>query len=175
MARQEIDFYDFGPRVFHLWGEQWMLLAAGDNAPGKFNIMTVGWGSLGIMWGKPFALAVVRPSRHTYGFMNEADTFTLSAFSPEYRDALLMCGTKSGRDTDKVAESGLTPIASTKVAAPGFDEAELIIECRKIYFDDFKPAQFLAPEIEGNYGGSDYHRMFFGEVLAIRGEEKYRR
>jgi flavin reductase (DIM6/NTAB) family NADH-FMN oxidoreductase RutF len=156
-----------------LWNEQWLLLASGENAPGKFNIMTVGWGSLGTMWAKPFALAVVRPSRHTYGFMNDSDTFTLSAFPPAYRDALLMCGTKSGRDTNKVAESGLTPIASTRVEAPGFEEADLIIECKKIYFDDFKPAQFLAPEIEDTYGGSDYHRMFFGEVLAIRGEEKY--
>jgi flavin reductase (DIM6/NTAB) family NADH-FMN oxidoreductase RutF len=92
--------------------------------------MTVAWGSMGVMWGKPFAQVVVRPVRYTFEFMEQYDSFTLCAFPAEYRQTLLMLGTKSGRDGDKIAESGLTPVVSANVAAPGFAEAELIVELR---------------------------------------------
>jgi hypothetical protein len=94
-----------------------MLLMCGDYGIGHYNAMTVGWGSLGTMWGRPFVQVVVRPSRYTYEFMEQYDTFTLGAFPEEYRDAMLLLGTKSGRDGDKIGESGLTPIASVQVAA----------------------------------------------------------
>lgn len=129
--------------------------------------MTVAWGSLGAMWNKPFVQVVVRPVRYTYEFMERYDTFTLCAFPEAYRKALSLLGSKSGRDSDKIAESGLTPIPSTKVTAPGFAEADLIVECRKIYWDDFDPAHFLLPEIAQNYPQKDYHRVYFGEIVAI--------
>lgn len=75
---------------------------------------------------------------------------------------------------DKAAACGFTPIASSKIAAPGIEQAELILECRKIYFDDIAPARFLDPTIEKNYGGKDYHRLYTGEVVAISGTEAYR-
>ena len=156
-----------------LWAEQWMLLTAGDFAAGHFNTMTVAWGSLGTMWGRPFAQVVVRPVRYTYGFMEQYDTFTLSAFPAEFEPALRLLGTKSGRDGDKIAEAGLTPIASTQVASPAFDEAELIVECRKMYADDLDPACFLDPEIDRSYPNKDYHRFYFGEVVAIHGQDHY--
>ena len=68
---------------------------------------------------------------------------------------------------------GLTPIESSKVEAPGFDQAELIIECRKVYYDDLEPAHFLDASILDNYPKKDFHRMYFGEILAIRGTDKY--
>jgi flavin reductase (DIM6/NTAB) family NADH-FMN oxidoreductase RutF len=136
--------------------------------------MTVAWGSLGTMWGRPFAQIVVRFSRHTFGFTEQFDTFTLCALPGELKPALQLLGTKSGRDGDKIGEAGLTPIPSTSVAAPGFAEAELIVECRKIYWDDMNPAHFLDPDIEKNYRNRDYHRIYFGEVLAITGAPKYR-
>ncbi|MBN1349912.1 flavin reductase [candidate division KSB1 bacterium] len=163
---------------FHLkpadiWANQWLLLTAGDFRLGQFNTMTVGWGSFGVMWGKPFAQVVVRPTRYTYRFMERYETFTLTAFPAELQKALELLGSKSGRYSDKIAESGLTPIASHVVAAPGFSEAELIIECKKIYWDDFKPAQFLVPEIERNYPQKDYHRIYFGEIVALSGSSRY--
>jgi len=163
----------FVSQNYHLWEHQWLLLTGGDFSTGRFNSMTVGWGSFGCMWGKPFALAVVRPTRHTYQFMEQHDSFTLCAFPPELRPALQIMGTRSGRDTDKVALSGLTLVASECVAAPAFAEAELVVECRKIYWDDIKPDHFLDPDIERHYPRKDYHRMYFGEILTIRGVEKY--
>ncbi len=171
MSRQAIPFNDFTARPHHLWAEQWLLLTSGDFAAGHFNTMTVGWGSLGVMWGKPFAQVVVRPVRYTYEFVERYDTFTLCAFSKAYRKALSLLGSRSGRDGDKIAASGLTPAASTMVAAPSFAEAELVLECRKMYWQDLDAAHFLDPEIGGNYPQKDYHRVYFGEILAIWGAE----
>lgn len=149
-----------------------MLLAAGDGR--SYNVMTVAWGSLGVMWDKPFAMVVVRPTRHTRGFIDAGDSFTLSAFSEEHREKLSYCGSHSGRDGDKVKASGLSPVASRKVSVPSFEEAELVIECRKIYFDDFAPQNFLADYIHEKYPQRDYHRMYFGEIVSIEGTSKYR-
>ena len=157
-----------------LWDNQWLLLTTGDFAERKFNTMTVGWGSFGVMWSRPFAQVVVRPTRYTFEFMNKYDTFTLTAFPEKHRKALQLLGSQSGRDLDKITKAGLTPIASAKIPSPAFREAELIIECQKIYWDDFKPANFLLPEIEKKYPEQDYHRIYFGEILAIQGIDIYR-
>jgi flavin reductase (DIM6/NTAB) family NADH-FMN oxidoreductase RutF len=105
--------------------------------------------------------------------MERYDTFTLCGFPQEYQNALALLGSKSGRDGDKIAEAGLNPIASSGIAAPGFEEADLIVECRKIYWDDFEPTQFLDPMIESNYPLKDYHRMYFGEIVSISGIKSY--
>lgn len=173
MQRKEILFADFNISILKAWADDWFLLTAGENAPGKFNTMTVAWGSLGVMWGKPFAQVVLRPSRYTREFIEGFESFTLSAFPPEHRSLLNFCGSRSGRDVDKVKETGLTPIPSTQVEAPGFHEAELILECRKIYHDQFKPAHFLADYIKECYPALDYHFVYFGEILAIRGVAEY--
>jgi flavin reductase (DIM6/NTAB) family NADH-FMN oxidoreductase RutF len=173
MKRSEISFDKFSAPVFKSWGSDWFLLTSGCFKSGKFNTMTVAWGSFGVMWQKPFAMVVVRPSRHTYAFMEKFETFTLSAFPSEFKKVLNFCGVKSGKDMDKIKEAGITPIPSLKVEAPGFDEAELIIECRKNYFDDFRPKHFMDASIEGNYPGRDYHRVYFGEIVAISGVGKY--
>ena len=169
MTRRLIPIDEFTVPIHALWNDQWFLLTCGDFAKGHYNTMTVAWGSLGIMWGKPFAQVVVRPVRYTYEFMEQYETFTLSAFPDKYRKTLSALGSTSGRDSDKIAASGLTPIASSLVAAPGFDEAELILECRKIYWQDMDPTHFLDPKIEDQYPQKDYHRTYFGEVLAIWG------
>ncbi len=137
--------------------------------------MAVGWGGLGNMWGKPFAHVVVRPSRYTHEFMEKYDTFTICAFPEKYREAVQHLGAKSGRHSDKIAESGLTPIASSKIAAPGFGEAELILECRQIYRDEFDPRGFLDKDIDKNYPLKDYHSIFYGEVLALFGVKSFLR
>ena len=174
MTRTPIPFDELLVKTHHLWDKQWLLLTSGDFSAGRFNTMTVGWGSLGTMWGRPFAQVVVRPIRYTYQFVEEHDTFTLCAFPEDCRSALQLLGTKSGRDVDKIAEAGLTPIASTRIAAPGFAEAELIIECRKIYWDDLDPARFLNPDIKRHYPQKAYHRIYFGQIVAIWGERSYR-
>jgi len=173
MERHPISQNDFVIHPHHAWANQWLLLTAGDFHTGKFNTMTVGWGSFGTMWGKPFAQVVVRPIRYTYEFMNAYDTFTLCALPESQKKILQICGSKSGRHVNKMLEAGLTPIASSQVAAPGFAEAELIVECRKMYWDDLEPSRFLDPAINANYPAQDYHRIYFGEIVAICGIEKY--
>lgn len=154
-------------RIIHLWDKQWLLLTAGDFHQNIFNTMTVAWGSFGVMWNKPFAQVVVRPTRFTFEFMQKYKTFTLCAFPGEYKKALSLLGSRSGRDSDKIKESGLTPKASQRVAAPCFAEASMTVECNKIYWQDFEPAHFIPTEIEKNYPRKDYHRVYFGEIVAI--------
>ncbi|NMB68282.1 MAG: flavin reductase family protein [Chloroflexi bacterium] len=145
----------------------WLLLTAGDFSAGRFNAMTVSWGSLGVIWNKPFAQVVVRPQRYTFQFLEQYPTFTLCAFPRQFRKALSLLGSRSGRDGDKIAASGLTPIPAAVAAAPVYAEASLAIECRKLYWQDLDPTHFLDPAIQANYPHNDYHRAFFGEILAV--------
>ncbi len=173
MERRIIDPKEFISSSSGLWSKQWLLLTSGDFKSNKYNTMTVGWGSIGTMWNKPFAQVVVRPTRFTYEFMEKYDTFTLTAFPEKFKDQLKYLGTVSGRSENKILKSGLTVISSEKVSAPSFEEAELIIECKKIYWDDLKPGNFIDNTIEGSYPEKDYHRIYFGEILSINGIEKY--
>ena len=174
--RFDIPPLDFAVRPHYIFSKQSMLLTAGDYAAGKFNAMTIGDGSFGIMWGKPFALVIVRPSRYTYEFMETYPSFTLCAFGPAHAPALKLLGSKSGRDGDKITESGLTVAASSLVAAPCFREAELVVECRKTYWDDLDPNHILTPkwEVDSYYPSGNFHRVYFGEVLAVHGIVPYR-
>jgi flavin reductase (DIM6/NTAB) family NADH-FMN oxidoreductase RutF len=168
-----IDIKKFTVQAYGLFEEQWMLLTSGDFAIRQYNTMTISWGALGVMWNRPFAQVVVRPVRHTYQFMEAYETFTLTAFPRQYHKALSLLGTRSGRDGDKIADAGLTPTASSAVAAPCFAEAELVIECQKIYWQDFNPVHFLDPEINRNYPARDFHRIYYGEIVAVRGVDRF--
>ena len=174
MTRQPIPIDAFRVRARHIWHKGWFLLTAGDFAAGHFNTMTVSWGGFGTMWDKPFVQVVVRPGRYTYEFMQRYGTFTLCAFPAKYRKALDLLGSKSGRDGDKIAEAGLTPEVSTVVTAPSFVEAELAVECRKIYWQDLDPSHFVDAAIHANYPQKDYHRVYYGQIVAITGSDQYR-
>ena len=147
---------------FTLVGKDWMLITAGSED--GFNTMTGAWGGMGILWGKQVCFCVIRPTRHTYGFMEKSGLFTLAFFEERYRDILTYCGSKSGRDVDKVTETGLTPVFSN--GAVYFGEARLVLVCRKIYYQDIVPDHFLDPGIDGFYPLKDYHRMYVGEITA---------
>ena len=165
---------EFNANPFRLFEKQWFLLTAGDFSSGKFNTMTVSWGYIGEMWGFPSAVTVVRPQRYTLEFLRQCDSFTLSAFSEEYRDALKLCGAKSGRELDKIAAAGLTPEASGTVSAPTFKEAELVLECRQVYQGKFVPEGFSGARIpETIYPNGDYHLVFAGEITRISGISKF--
>jgi flavin reductase (DIM6/NTAB) family NADH-FMN oxidoreductase RutF len=175
MQRSDIQPEDLSILPVDLWNRKWLLLAAGDFRSGDWNCMTVGWGGIGAMWAKPFALVVVRPTRYTFEVMERSSGFTLCAFPEAFRKKLSWCGSHSGRDGSKARETGFTPIVSRFVAAPSFDEAELILECRKTYFGDLDPVHFLDPSTETHYPKKDYHRMYFGEIAAASGSAEYSR
>jgi flavin reductase (DIM6/NTAB) family NADH-FMN oxidoreductase RutF len=148
---------------FKLIGAEWMLVTAGNKE--SFNMMTASWGGFGVLWSKNVCFIFIRPTRYTYGFIEKSDTYTLSFFDPKYKSVLNLCGTKSGRECDKVKETGISP-AETKSGSIYFMEARLVIECRKIYCQDLEPANFLDPEIASNYPEKDYHRMYVGEIIS---------
>jgi flavin reductase (DIM6/NTAB) family NADH-FMN oxidoreductase RutF len=173
IVRRPLDPASLRVRIHDLFCNRWLLLCAGDFTLGRYNAMTVSWGSLGTMWNKPFAQVVVRPQRHTRGYLEEFGTFTLCAFRPALRPALELLGSQSGRDGNKIAASGLTPVAASAVGAPVFAEADLAIECRKIYWQDMDPRGFAAPWVAANYPAGDFHRVYFGEIVAVQGTEAY--
>lgn len=151
--------------AFRLIGKDWMLITAGtaDN----WNTMTASWGAFGELWFKPAAFIFIRPQRHTLTFVEEQPVFTLSFFDNAYKKALSFCGSHSGRDCDKADETGLTPF-STEGGSVAFEEARLILECRKLYVQDLQPGGFLDDTLDAKcYPQKDYHRMFVGEVLNV--------
>jgi flavin reductase (DIM6/NTAB) family NADH-FMN oxidoreductase RutF len=151
--------------VFKLLDKDWMLITAGHLE--HYNTMTASWGHMGIMWNLPVAMAWVRPQRYTFEFTEQYSDFTLSFFSEEHRKALQFCGSRSGRDFDKAAETGLTPVA-TEAGNVFFQEARLVMECRKIYSDDLKKEQFILPEVaQKHYAKGDFHRFYMGEIMNV--------
>jgi flavin reductase (DIM6/NTAB) family NADH-FMN oxidoreductase RutF len=164
---------EFSGSPFERIDSQWMLITAGDveNDKANWNTMTASWGGLGVLWNKDVAFIFIRPSRRTFGFANDSSVFTLSFFDEAFRPALNLCGEKSGRDTDKAAAAGLTPVFFQSTGVKGaisFNEAREILFCKKIYSQDLDPALFLDASIEKNYNGNDYHRLFIGEILAYK-------
>jgi flavin reductase (DIM6/NTAB) family NADH-FMN oxidoreductase RutF len=154
---------DITDNTFKLIGSDWMLITAGSID--SYNTMTASWGGFGVLWQKDICWCVIRPQRYTYQFIEKADNFTLSFFEAKYRAALNICGSKSGRDINKATETGLTPIAGELTGTTAFEEARLIIECRKLYYQDLDPSHFLDPEIETMYPIQDYHRMYIGQII----------
>ena len=149
---------------FELIGKDWFLLTAGTEDAG-FNFMTCSWGAMGVLWNKPAVTCYVRHSRHTFGFMEQGDTFTLSFFGQEQRKALGFAGSHSGRDCDKLAQTGLHPV--TLEGGVSFEEAKLTLVCKKRFAADLSPEEMPAEIAEAFYADHDVHRMYFGEIIAV--------
>ncbi len=157
----EIAPLELSENVFRLIGEDWMLITAGTRE--HCNTMTASWGGFGVLWHRPVAYCVVRPTRMTYEFLEAGDTFTLSFFPEECREALQVCGSRSGRDGDKIADAGITPVED-KPGMVYFREARLVLECRKVYLHDIQPQGFADPALADFYPNRDYHRLYVGEI-----------
>ncbi len=149
---------------FQSIGDDWMLITAGNKD--KFNTMTASWGAVGILWNKPIAICFIRPTRYTFEFAIQVDVFTLSFFNESNKSILNFCGSRSGRNVDKIKTTGLKPLLSENGGIT-YEQARLCIECKKIYYDDLNPEHFLKPDTDDKfYPNKDYHRMFIGEILA---------
>ena len=131
----------------------------------KMNSMTIGWGGLGVLWGKdrPVVTVYVEKRRYTHQFMEENEYFTVEAFDKDYDDVLKYLGTVSGRDEDKIKGSGLT-LKMTDLGTPAFEEGKLILECRKIYGAPFNPEGFgdVPKEV---YSDRPLHSVYIGEIV----------
>ena len=158
----ELDPSEITGNVFDRIGKEWMLITAGK--PEKYNTMTASWGAVGVMWGKPSATCYIRKSRFTKEFVDAGEYFTLTVLKDGHRQALNTLGSKSGRDMDKMHESGLTPVFVE--GQPTFEEAELVLICRKRGVTDIAPDD-MAQEVQDKwYGDHDYHTMYIGEIVA---------
>lgn len=166
-------------KIFELFDKQWAIVTAGAMA--HYNSCTVSWGSLGNIWGRaghscPIVTVYVHPARYTSEFLRDSDIFAVSFYPESCRKALSYIGSHSGRDGDKVAAAGLTPVVMGQGVT--FREANLTFLCKKLYQHQFSKDD-LAPEIQAYYaaapqvypdfqGGWQPHIVFVGEITDVR-------
>ena len=148
---KQIDAQQIPGNIIKMLTNDWMLVTSGNEA--KFNVMTAGWGGLGVFYNKPVAFCFINTAHYTYQLMEANDTYTFSFYTEAYREALQYCGSHSGKDTDKVKGSGLTPI-TTPSGAKSFSEAWMIIECKKL----------VAQPLQRDDINS---QMYIGEILNV--------
>lgn len=161
---KQIEINEFSENPFKLIGSDWMLITAKKGE--KTNMMTASWGGVGILWNKPVATIYVRPQRYTKEFIDNEEYFSLCVLPEEYRQILNYCGTKSGRDEDKIAETKLTIDESEK--APIFKESRLVLICKKLYAQDLTEQSFIDKSlVEKNYQAKDFHTMYIAEIEKI--------
>jgi len=145
-----------------------LLVAQGRN--GKPNAMTIGWATVGSIWGLPMFVVLVRPSRYTYGLLNENGDFTVNVMPDGMKDVVTYCGTVSGRDRDKFAEKGLTATPGLQANAPIIAESLIAYECRTVLTNEVLPDRLAASIKESSYPSGDFHRVYFGKILCVQGE-----
>ena len=133
---------------------------------GVTNTMTIAWGNLGFMWGKPVFTAMVRPSRFTYQCLEQSGEFTVSIPLKDMSKALGICGSQSGRDGNKLAAANLTTTPGKKISTPVITDCGLHYECKVVYKQEMIPEQLTTDLQEKWYGQGNYHTLFFGEILA---------
>ena len=154
--------------AFDLIGEGWMLVTAGNKE--KFNTMTASWGGIGWLWNKPVAFVFIRPERYTHDFIERGNRLTLSFYKEEHRSILQFCGTKSGRDVDKVKETGLKPV-QLESGAMTFEQARLTLDCRKLFKSPMAAANFIDKSIlekwYGNQPGGSLHDVYVVEIEGV--------
>lgn len=164
---KELKVSELKDNMFDAIGHEWMLVTAGT--PEKFNMMTASWGGVGVLWAKPVAFIFIRPERYTYEFIENGDGVTLSFLGEEHKGIHSICGARSGRDIDKVEVTGLNPFV-TAGGNIGYEQARMVLECRKLYADMIDPENFIDKSLVSRwYGGEhgNFHKMYVLEIEHI--------
>ena len=159
---KEISAKQIDGNLIDLISNEWMLISAGDKA--GYNMMTASWGFLGEMWGSDCAVAVIRPQRYTMQFVDSCEYYALSFYGSN-KDIHKICGKMSGRDVDKTELTGLTPVFDNNTVY--FNEARLVIICKKQYVQEMSEDFFIDKEPLKWYGDKDYHKMIFGKIERV--------
>jgi flavin reductase (DIM6/NTAB) family NADH-FMN oxidoreductase RutF len=142
------------------------LLLGSYDASERPNLMTIGWGALGSVWGEPTWVVLVRPSRYTYRCLEHSGCFSVNAPTPEMANACALCGSASGREVDKFARCRLTAQRASTVQAPVVAECPVVYECRVVHRNDVVPAALDDQIARSAYAGGDFHRVYFGRIMA---------
>ena len=167
MAKVEVSYTEYLNETIKMLGRGGLLLASAD-AEGKPNAMTIGWGTVGIIWSRPVFVVLVRPATYTYGLIEITNDFTVNVPTAELKADVLYFGTVSGRDQDKFKVRGLTATPGRKVKSPIVEECAIHYECKVVHKNDVL-RDALAEEIrDGIYRRIEFpHRIYFGEILAV--------
>ncbi|MBM7557568.1 flavin reductase family protein [Halanaerobacter jeridensis] len=137
------------------------------------NTMTIGWGSISYMWGKPVFIAMVRDSRYTYELLETTNQFTVSIpFADAMKEELAFCGSKSGREHDKFSECDLNTTKAKEIESPLINGCDVHYEC-KLRFKQKMDPDNLDPALDEEWYSSDegYHMFYFGEIVSCHKEE----
>lgn len=137
------------------------LLLVTASADGKANVMTIGWATIGSIWGRPVFLVLVRPSRHSFSRLEEVSEFTVNVPPRELAAAVSHCGTVSGREHDKFREMKLTAVRSRQVRPPVIGECLVHYECRTLHKNDLAPDTLAQGVLDEFYPQDDFHRVYF--------------
>jgi len=152
------------------------LLLVSTSKQGKNNVMTIGWGLIGLFWGKPVFLISVRPSCYTHEIIEETGEFTINVPEENMNDIVEHCGEVSGREHDKFSECKLDLLKSKIVKPPVIEQCKLHYECRVIHKIDvipsLAPTKFLIHVIIAKFKGvlylrGSYRSLYFGEILTV--------
>ena len=168
--KQKIKVWDYAGKILEETGKGVLLTTKAD---GVVDTMTIGWGTLGIQWGKPIFIAFVRESRYTKALLEKNGEFTVNIPYGEYDKTILsLCGTRSGRDIDKIAELGLHLEEPETISVPGIRELPLTLECKVIYKQDQEPEAVNEENTARYYPRTpefpdgDYHTAYYGQITA---------
>ena len=142
-------------------------LLVGAKKNGKCNVMTIGWGLVGVFWGMPIFLVAVRPSRFTHKFIEDSNEFTVNVPGEGLDEIVSRCGEVSGREHDKFAECKLSLVKAKKVKVPVIKECKVHYECKVVYKLEVKPGIVPADVKTRFYPKGDYHTLYFGKILAV--------
>ena len=168
--KEFVNPFDYANEINHAL-EKGILLTT--KADGKVNTMTIGWGMLGIQWNKPIFIGLVRGCRHTYSMLEANPEFTVNIpLGALDKNIIRICGTKSGRDTDKFQELGLTTEEPEVISVPGIRQVPLTLECKVLYKQQQYPEHLLSKEPLRFYQETpvsiqdDYHTAYYGEIVS---------
>jgi flavin reductase (DIM6/NTAB) family NADH-FMN oxidoreductase RutF len=170
MNKVQVRFTDFFAQTIQRMREDGLLLAS-VGADGKADVMTIGWGTMGCIWSRPVFIVLVRPSRYTYGRLEQVSDFTVNVPPRELAAAVSFCGTVSGRHHDKFQEAHLTPMPGREVRSPIIQECVVHYECRILHRNDLAPEALAQAVREEFYPSGDFHRVYFGEIVAAYADE----
>ena len=168
--KKYIDLWEYAGQILEQVGTAALVTTKAD---GKVNTMTIGWGTLGVEWKKPLFTVFVRQSRYTKEQLDKNGEFTINVHlkGTDRKQALGFCGSKSGRDVDKIKELDLHLEEPDVISVPGIKEFPITLECRVVYkqdqdlslLDEDKRLRYYEP---GTANDGDYHTAYYGEVLA---------
>jgi len=165
-SKVEIGYTDCLKETFDVMRSMGLLLVSIDSR-GKPNAMTIGWGTIGIIWGKPIFTVLVRPSRYTHGLIERTGDFTVNVPPKKLAEAVAFCGSASGRDHDKFSEKGLVAVPGRTVKSPVIEQCLIHYECKVVHKNDVLKDKLASSIVSAAYPAGDFHTIYYGEILAV--------